>query len=57
MTKLVAWLGGPELMETNMFPGEFVAPIMTIKQWATFWSTLEGDWDDMDVFIPLEVDE
>ena len=55
--KLVAWLGGPELMETNMFPGEFVAPIMTIKQWATFWSTLEGDWDDMDVFIPLEVDE
>lgn len=55
--KFVAWIGGPEVMETKRFPGEFVAPRMTHKQWATIMSTFEGDWDDMDVFIPLEVDE
>ena len=57
MTKLVAWIGGPEVMESKRFVGEFIAPRMTLKQWLTIMSTFEGDFDNIDVIIPLEVDE
>ena len=55
--KLVAWLGGPEVEESDEFPGEFWCPIMSKEEFHTFVSILEEDLDDADVFIHLEVDE
>ena len=53
--KLVAWLGGPEVIEAKEFPGQFFCPDMTNKQWEMVMATFEGHFDEMDEYLPLEV--
>lgn len=57
MTKLVMWLGGPEVTESPIFPEDFSCAGMTDKEWALMLDTFHGEWDDIDVYLPLEVDE
>lgn len=57
MTKLVLWLGGPEAIETGRFHGQFFCPEMTNQQWEMVMATFKGQFDDVDEYIPLEVDE
>ena len=57
MTKLVAWLGGPEVIESPKFPGELFCPNMTNKEWEAVMDTFEGQWDDIDEYLPLEVED
>ena len=55
--KLVAWLDGPEVIESPTFPGELFCPNMTDQQWEAVMATFQGQWDDVDEYLPLEVDE
>ena len=57
MTKLVMWLGGPDVIESPIFPEEFSCPGMTDEEWGTLLDTFHDEWDNIDVYLPLEVDE
>ena len=51
--KLVAWLGGPKVVEDKDFPYHWVCE-PNEKEWAILFSM---DVNDVDCFLPLEVDE
>ena len=52
--KLVAWLGGPPVVVDYEYPQRFVAVALTEKEWDMLLSI---DANDVDCFLPLEVDE
>lgn len=53
--KLVLWLGGPRVVESDEFPGEFVPAHNTSdEEWDTLLS-MKGLKNVRD-FLPLEVD-
>ena len=54
MTKLVAWLGGPPVVEDDEYPYQFIIVAPTEKEWDIILSI---DDDDVDCFLPFEVDE
>ena len=51
--KLVAWLGGPMVVEDKEFPDQFIC-LPSEEEWAILFSM---DVNDVDCFLPLEVDE
>lgn len=51
--KLVAWLGGPEVVEDMDPPHEYIC-FPTEEEWNLIFSI---DAKDADCFLPLEVDE
>ena len=55
--KLVLWLGGPKVVESTEFAGEFCCPSMTDKEAQILTDVSQEISPDFVEVIPLEVDE
>ena len=55
--KLVAWVGGPEVVEFGEYPGEFFCVKMSNDEFHRFVVVSHEISDDLTCFLPLEVDE